>query len=834
MAYDRINWENTPSHVTPLSAENLNTMDEAIDSIDEELNRVGVKAVNLEARMDTAETNIVGIGEELTEQDTYAKGMGAKTLVHETDIATLKSQVTQIIDGGPASPSELTDVRISENGTAYPTAGEAVRAQVRQMIEVQDTQPTDPGNKLWINDGSYDAEDHKVPTWEEFSELKEDLNLISDGFKVETEVDFTGFTGLNAYINTSNKWSVSTDGRKCHAVARPAGAEVVIVGANDSAYSVYAFLTADTIANQQTPAFCTGHQRVVVNAGDTVQERIPSDCQYIYVLKTSDGETVNLPETMTFISFPSIDERSVSVIKTQDLTDAEKALARSNINAADAAFVDKFNNAFFNEEIDASPSGIGVFINSSNQWSSSGHCLIYPIANADTLTVVANDTNNAVIAFLTTNSYAVNSSPSYATGSSRTVLLPNARQTFPVPSDALYVYIQKSYRGANNTPAQLVWALKNARIKDEIIPLGLHEKPANIGILNVIKRCRQMTDIKWAPAVDLPRLMRVNDYPAPESALAQRYEGVFKAGVTYTGVPYGRCDRYMDDYGYAYSFVGLHIGFDTFLTSVVHPKSKLSLESEFSLTRHETTIYAAVCSALTCYAYGVGYKATSEIPSITGLSLVGKITDNGVRIDESNFHLGDCLNLQGDHTAIITDIIRDTNGNIQCIELCDAAANGLADKNYADGQIGGLCRRKGWTIEQIYTTWGSYSIYRYSNIASVPYIPSPYVNIGDELDMFRIEHFPIMPYEGENFGYKSGHIPNDAVTLIIDLADYGYVRVFKDDTEIEGSPFTLTSNAENISIDEIGVGAYSAYLCNLSNGEETTRSASCHWSVIDA
>lgn len=193
MAYDRINWENTPSHVTPLSAENLNTMDEAIDNIDEELNRVGVKAINLEARMDTAETNITNIDEELTEQDTYAKGMGAKTLQHETDIATLQGQVTTIISGATPAGNEVTDIRTAENGTTYDTAGNAVRAQVRQMIEVQDTQPTDPGNKLWIDESGYDDET-QVPTWEEFSELKSDLINID---KIPLSYTLTPGKGIN-------------------------------------------------------------------------------------------------------------------------------------------------------------------------------------------------------------------------------------------------------------------------------------------------------------------------------------------------------------------------------------------------------------------------------------------------------------------------------------------------------------------------------------------------------------------------------------------------------------------------------------------------------------
>ncbi len=34
MSYTKVNWQNSPSHATPLSAENLNVMDEGIYDLD--------------------------------------------------------------------------------------------------------------------------------------------------------------------------------------------------------------------------------------------------------------------------------------------------------------------------------------------------------------------------------------------------------------------------------------------------------------------------------------------------------------------------------------------------------------------------------------------------------------------------------------------------------------------------------------------------------------------------------------------------------------------------------------------------------------------------------
>lgn len=361
--------------------------------------------------------------------------------------------------------------------------------------------------------------------------------------------------------------------------------------------------------------------------------------------------------------------------------------------------------------------------------------------------------------------------------------------------------------------------------------LGLHCKPDTKSALNIVKNCRQMTDIKWTPATDLPRLMMNQWYhPLPDSAEQELYEGVFKAGVEYKGIPYGRCVDYKSGYGYSNTYVGINISFETFITSVGNEESMINKESVFNLSDHRSIPYAAVCSALTCYGLGVPWVPTANIPNISGLKLIGKINDNGILLPENNFHVGCVLNLQSSHTATITDIIKDADGHITTIELSDASPAGLADRNYDDGQLGGVCRRKGWTIDQIYTYWGEYSLYVYTN--EVAYTPSPYVDIGNEFDMIRYEHFPIMPYEGNKFSYKVGYVPNNRVKLLISVTDYGYVRVFKDNSEISGSPFAITSETTSIDITEISAGNYIAYLCDMSNGNIIHSTVPCNWAVV--
>ena len=94
-----------------------------------------------------------------------------------------------------------------------------------------------------------------------------------------------------------------------------------------------------------------------------------------------------------------------------------------------------------------------------------------------------------------------------------------------------------------------------------------------------------------------------------------------------------------------------------------------------------------------------------------------------------------------------------------------------------------------------------------------------------------------MPYEGNGFVYKTGYIPDNAVKLVITLNGYAYVKVFKDGTEIGGSPFAVTTDENDdinpISVTEIGTGEYTAYLCNISGEDVTNMVYACRWSVSE-
>lgn len=360
----------------------------------------------------------------------------------------------------------------------------------------------------------------------------------------------------------------------------------------------------------------------------------------------------------------------------------------------------------------------------------------------------------------------------------------------------------------------------------DVLPLGLHTIPQSNGVLNVIKRCRQMTDIKWTPVIDLPRLNSVSGNFEADPLVV--YEGVFKAGKEYTGLPYGRTDGNI--LGYTYAFVGMEIGFDTFVSSVRNADSSLCKTSRYDATNHKSVKYAVVCSTLSSYAFGWSYTPTQSIPNMPNVTKVADIISNGTRMDLSLIKLGDIVCLPSWHVGIVTDIITNSNGDVSIIEVSEADTCGNGNQSLSGGLDGGICRRRGWTTEDFFETWGTFSIYRFGKIDEVTYTPSKYVNVGDEPNMMRYEEFPCMPYMGEGYKYKSGYITN--TDILISCNAYDYLRVFKDGTEITGSPFALTSETTKVSAGFSATGDYIAYLCNMSDGADTIKTQNCHWSVI--
>ena len=359
-----------------------------------------------------------------------------------------------------------------------------------------------------------------------------------------------------------------------------------------------------------------------------------------------------------------------------------------------------------------------------------------------------------------------------------------------------------------------------------------HIEPENDGQLNAVKRIRQLTDIDWSPITDLPRRCLTTGHVW--------FRDIFKANRDYIGIPYGGAHKKASDYGYPQNNfkIGPWISLETFITSVMTKGSALNTESEYDAETGNSVFFATDCSSTVAYALNREQIPTATLPTSQNITNLGPVNHSSQTFDLRALKLGDLLNHPSDHVAMVTDVIKDSNGNVTYIEISEATVLGNDDNMVYGTSIegrkyGGVCRRLWWNISDFYAKWSVYNVLRYNNIASVPYTPSPYVQIGNETKGNAVRMMGCMPYMGNGFRYRVGYIPS--TKLIINTTGYTKLRVKKDGVSWKldnTQDYYDITNLTEINIGFSAVGEYEAYMCNLDGSIEIQKSYPCKWSVV--
>ena len=178
---------------------------------------------------------------------------------------------------------------------------------------------------------------------------------------------------------------------------------------------------------------------------------------------------------------------------------------------------------------------------------------------------------------------------------------------------------------------------------DEEAERGAIHAQVSPGVRNMVKRAYQITDIQWTPKKDI-------------EGWKNREANRFLAGHTYSGIPYGQAHR-------SGSYVPWQTAYEEFLRQVNNPNSPMYTARAVSqLAQNPGPYYCCDCSALVSWAWGLPQREiTNTLPQyadVIGTSL-------------NSLQVGDCINKEGTHARLVTDITYNSRGVINGVEISE-------------------------------------------------------------------------------------------------------------------------------------------------------------------
>ena len=242
----------------------------------------------------------------------------------------------------------------------------------------------------------------------------------------------------------------------------------------------------------------------------------------------------------------------------------------------------------------------------------------------------------------------------------------------------------------------------------------IYDTPKSQGVKNVIKRARQLLDLKWTPKGEF-------GLTAPVRYFKPTRDGREHTGQEYiVGAPYSSA-RVED------KFIGLDISIDTFMTALDNPASVVYTRdlSDFDEPAFHPTIknafmfYGNVCSSFVNYSLGLPmHRSTHE------MCIAPEFTKNEDQTAQG-LMIGDALvssrpdGTTGGHLRIVTGIGRDGDGNVRAVEISEGVQPVTKSKWYTAGEYNATV-----------TGTAKYQSFRYKYIDSVEYAPARY-ELGD-------------------------------------------------------------------------------------------------------
>lgn len=317
-----------------------------------------------------------------------------------------------------------------------------------------------------------------------------------------------------------------------------------------------------------------------------------------------------------------------------------------------------------------------------------------------------------------------------------------------------------------------------------------HDVPRSQGVANVIKRARQLVELRWTPVDEFPCSYSIG---TPGGHLRQ--DAFFPKWRPRRGMVYSSVRKYE-------RFVGYHISIETFMTALANPNSVLYTRSQHGAGKNMSSFYGNVCSCFVSYAVDLPYQVSCrdwlKVPGVEELHVT----------DLNELQLCDIAVSPG-HIVIITDILRDAEGNIHKIVISESTPPQCVTNDYTPEEF------------RNYYLGRNYKLLRYDGIDRVGYTPSPYVHLDGDPET-EPEKFPSLMTD---FGNKANYLKDlEPVELSIFEEEWDTVQVIGPDGNIREYP--VSEGKVTVASEEVGY-----YTACCICGEKCSHKV--EWCVVD-
>ena len=319
-------------------------------------------------------------------------------------------------------------------------------------------------------------------------------------------------------------------------------------------------------------------------------------------------------------------------------------------------------------------------------------------------------------------------------------------------------------------------------ISDQLA-LEKSSSPVDVGRMNVVKKCYQMTEFLFTPK-------NVIEYNIGSYYPDHEYQGMIYSSVTETG-----------------TFAGLNVSLYTIKSAINNPRSVIYTENIGQPPYHGTnctSYYGIACSTLLSYAFD--FHPSIGVIDIPFMDSMTEITD----IPTDSLKIADLL-WNENHVMVITDVYRDKNRHVTFVEISEAAQEGCA-KSILPATL--FRARRGMSYERIY---------RYNNLEkNYKYIPAPdVVPIFSETPTAFAYNYNLCVNKGDRSNYLTDE---DVIINVFQKADY--LEIWRDGSIV--STISLEDNQTDINLGNLLPGTYKARTVSASYTSDFTE-----WIVVD-